>query len=158
MYIKHLLHLIFLGQYQTWIHISWVIKNIKGGQVDLFYAMELHYSLLKIYLKNQPFYNEYDYPFKLSHQKYEVDPPNLRYNPVSSLSANRQKLLYQSEAWNCRNKRYWIWWDLKRHMTSCPTKFVLNPVSGLSENVRQLPRQSEARHRREISGALLKVD
>ena len=43
-------------------------------------------------------------------------------------------------------------------MTSCPTKFVLDPVSGLSENVRKLPHQSEAMHRREISGALLKVD
>ena len=51
-----------------------------------------------------------------------------------------------------------IWWGLRWHMTSCPTKFVLNPVSGLSENVRKLPHQSEARHRREISGALLKVD
>ena len=51
-----------------------------------------------------------------------------------------------------------IWWGLRRHMKSCPTKFVLDPVSGLSENVRKLPHQSEARHGREISGALLKVD
>ena len=78
MYIEHLLHFIFLGQYYTWIHISWVIENIKGGQVDHFYSIELHQSLLKKYIKNQPFSNEYDYPFKLSHQKYGVDPPNLR--------------------------------------------------------------------------------
>ena len=51
-----------------------------------------------------------------------------------------------------------IWWGLRKHMKSCPTKFVLDPVSGLSENVRKLPHQSEARHGREISGALLKVD
>ena len=51
-----------------------------------------------------------------------------------------------------------ILWGLRRHMTSCPTKFVLGPVSGLSENVRKLPHQSEARHQGEISGSQLKVD
>ena len=107
MYIKHLLHLIFLWQNHLVNTDSHLLDNQKYKRQSSWpiFTQLLHYRLsclLKIY-KKSVFSQRIWRSIETESTKIKGRPTKSELNPVSSLSANRQKRLYQLEARNCRN-------------------------------------------------------